>query len=106
MAFLIASAIFFVYFYRWVKKPLDSTRIRFVASDGTVQSLMQNGNIQHESAPLQNKNSLILDIKEDMTVLIVYSHDSKAHLDSVLALAEFLRDVFNMNVKASLKYIF
>ena len=31
VAFLIASIIFFAYFYRWAKKPSDSTRIRFMA---------------------------------------------------------------------------
>uniref|UniRef100_A0A1I8BZH3 SEFIR domain-containing protein n=1 Tax=Meloidogyne hapla TaxID=6305 RepID=A0A1I8BZH3_MELHA len=35
----------------------------------------------------------------NLTLLIIYSHDSKLHEQSVLALAEFLRDRFGINVK-------
>lgn len=99
MTFLIASCIFFAYFYRWIKKPSDSTRIRFVAPNGS--SLLENGYVYPDLGAMQtvpNEAPLIMGTKDDKTVLIVYAHDSKAHSDAVLALAELLRDVFNMNV--------
>lgn len=50
---------------------------------------------------MANRDSQFSFADSSWSVLIVYAHDSTAHEATVLALAEFLRDSFNIKVHVS-----
>ncbi|KAH7729285.1 Protein Y64G10A.6 [Aphelenchoides avenae] len=54
------------------------------------KSLLENGTLSPGVAPLI--------LKPNVSVLIIYAHDSAAHDAAVHALAEFMRDVFRIDV--------
>jgi hypothetical protein len=49
-----------------------------------------------------NGNSTAIMMNGNLNLLIVYAHDSPQHEQAVLALADFLRDVFGFDVHVSL----
>ncbi|KAI6206768.1 SEFIR domain-containing protein [Aphelenchoides besseyi] len=85
----------FVYAYRHYAACGKTVRIRFIQdrSRQSDDSLPNNAS----KALLEHSGGLVK-IHNNFNVLIVYSHDSVEHDAAVLALANFLRDVFNFDV--------
>lgn len=98
MAALVACAYFlYKYIIRKYRTAGKQIRIRFVqdANNGggpvsDRKSLLENGTLSPGVAPLI--------LKPNVSVLIIYAHDSAAHDAAVQALAEFMRDVFRIDV--------
>uniref|UniRef100_A0A1I7UZD3 SEFIR domain-containing protein n=2 Tax=Caenorhabditis tropicalis TaxID=1561998 RepID=A0A1I7UZD3_9PELO len=57
-----------------------------------------NVHILNENPAFSHSGSIPLIMKQKVSVLIIYSHDSAQHEAAVLAFAELLRDVFYLNV--------
>ena len=87
--------------HRQYRKSVKISNIRFVrsttkGSNGDVGGcgagyghMLENG---HLLTPTADQH------QQPLSVLLVYSHDSTMHEEAVIALAEFLRDLFNMEV--------
>ncbi|KAF1756579.1 hypothetical protein GCK72_013032 [Caenorhabditis remanei] len=57
-----------------------------------------NVHLMNENPAFSHSGSIPLILKQSVSVLILYSHDSSQHEAAVLAFAELLRDVFHLNV--------
>lgn len=57
-----------------------------------------NVHLMNENPAFSHSGSIPLIMKQSLSVLILYSHDSAQHEAAVLAFAELLRDVFHLNV--------
>lgn len=57
-----------------------------------------NVHLMNENPAFSHSGSIPLIMKQSMSVLILYSHDSAQHEAAVVAFAELLRDVFHLNV--------
>ncbi|UMM26834.1 hypothetical protein L5515_010373 [Caenorhabditis briggsae] len=57
-----------------------------------------NVHLMNENPAFSHSGSIPLILKQSVSVLILYSHDSAQHEAAVLAFAELLRDVFHLNV--------
>lgn len=97
---LVLCGLLLVRFIRKYRRSGKSFRIQFVqhAHDGRApltdrKILLEDASVTAAQAPLI--------LKPDIRVLVVYAHDSAAHEAAVVALAELLRDVFNLDVHVS-----
>jgi hypothetical protein len=110
IAAILGCVIFLLFnVYRYYGARGKTVRIRFIQDrsrtdqssshhgyDGSGQgkALLESGDVS---------TTILLNNKMNLNLLIVYSHDSNEHDAAVLALADFLRDVFNFDVHVSFK---
>ena len=83
----------------------DNVYTRIVLSTNEAKRLecensVKNGRLNNQSPSVTAPTSPLL-LNPRMNILILYSHDSTAHEEAVTALAEYLRDVFNLQISVS-----